>query len=188
MPACISTKMAEAINGHFYKYTFAVREHTTRRPTATFANNIFSVNFNPQYIHVGYDITNISARPIQIIWDKAYIVIHNDSSKVITSSIALENADESPSPSEIQTGQALQGFVTPIDYIKNTGDKWVVTSFYPGHDESNSEATDWIMGLIGVDIFKLYLPVAINGETKIYRFTFYPIEMEKSIISLEPKQ
>jgi len=59
---------------------------------------------------------------------------------------------------------------------------------YPDHDEEQSEETDWIMGLLGVDIFKLYLPVAISGDTTTYKSTFYPIEMERARLSQVPEQ
>lgn len=44
------------------------------------------------------------------------------------------------------------------------------------------------MGLLGVDIFKLYLPVAISGDTTTYKSTFYPIEMERARLSQVPEQ
>ena len=180
--------MAEAINAHYYKYSFALRERTSRKEPCTFSNSIFSIAFEPQFIRVKYTITNFSKAPVQILWDKAYLVVHDDSSKIIPSTIAPEDADITPPPAEIQAGQTLQGFVTPIDYIKNTGQSWVATEFYPSHDDSLAPKTDWIMGLIGVDIFKLYIPVIENGETKTYKYTFYPIEMEKSAVSQVPKE
>lgn len=185
--SCISTKMAQAINAHYYKYTFALRERTSRKAPCTFSNDIFSATFEPQFIHVNYAITNLSKTPIQILWDKTYLVVHSDSSKIIPSTIAPADADITPPPAEIQAGQTIQGFITPIDYIKNTGQRWISTEFYPSHDDSLAPKTDWIMGLIGVDIFKLYMPVVANGKTKTYKFTFYPIEMEKSAVSQVPK-
>jgi hypothetical protein len=178
--SCIASRsMMAAMYGHFYKYQFAIREHTTRKPSATFTDKIFTVNFTPQYIRVNYSISNNSASAIQIIWDKAYIVIRDDSSKVI-SSTTLQS-------SEIGVGQGIEGFITPVDYIKNINGNQTVTEMYPSRDQGNSEQTDWIMGLIGVDIFKLYLPVEQGGQIHIYPFTFYPIEMERSATSLLPE-
>jgi hypothetical protein len=179
--------MMAAMYGHLYKYTFAVRERTTSRPSATFANKIFTLNFVPQYIRVNYSISNTSAAPIRIIWDKAYIVVNDDSSKVIPSTMPLEEKDTVPQPSEIGAGQRFEGFITPVDYIKNMDGKWTATEIYPSRDQGNSTQTDWIMGLIGVDIFKLYLPVESNGQIHIYPFTFYPVEMERSATSLLPE-
>lgn len=179
--------MAQAINAHYYKYTFALRDHISRKAPCTFSNNIFSATFGPQFIRVNYLITNVSKAPVQILWDKAYLVVHDDSSKIIPSTISLTDADITPLPVEISAGQSLQGFITPVDYIKNTGNGWVATEFYPSHDDSLAPATDWIMGLIGVDIFKLYVPIVSDGQTKTYKFTFYPIEMEKSAVSQVPK-
>ncbi|ANI87974.1 hypothetical protein A9P82_00760 [Arachidicoccus ginsenosidimutans] len=180
--------MIAAMNGHCYKYKFSIREHSSRKHPTTYSNNIFTASFTPEYIRVNYNIVNNSSSSIKIIWDKAYIVVQGDSSKVIPSTVSFENKDLPVPHSEMRAGQALEGFITPVDYIKNNGNKWLATDFYPEHDQSNSENTDWIMGLLGVDIFKLYLPVASNGKTEIYKFTFYPVEMEKSATSLEPKQ
>ncbi|MDE1192444.1 MAG: hypothetical protein PW786_09935 [Arachidicoccus sp.] len=188
MLGCISTSMMNAINSHYYKYSFAIRERNTRKTPATFSNNIFSINFTPKFIRVDYNITNLSGRLIRIDWDKAYLVVQNDSSKVITQDIEPRYADETPKPLEIAAEQSFQGNITPIDYIKNSDSGWIVTEFYPSHDDSLAPKTDWIMGLIGVDIFKLYIPVIANGETKIYKFTFYPDELEKSPVSQVPKK
>lgn len=188
LSSCISTKMARAINAHYYKYTFALRERTARKAQCTFSNSDFSIAFEPQFIRVSYTVTNFSTAPVKILWDKTYLVVHNDSSKIIPSTIAPADADITPPPAEIQAGQSLQGFITPIDYIKNTGQSWVATEFYPSHDDSLAPVTDWIMGLIGVDIFKLYIPIVSGGQTKTYKFTFYPAEMEKSVTSQVPKE
>jgi len=188
LQSCISTRMAQAINAHYYKYSFALRERTSRKAPCTFSNDIFSIAFEPQFIRVNYSVTNLSNAPVTVLWDKTYLVVHNDSSKIIPSAIAPGDADITPPPAEIQAGKSLQGFITPIDYIKNTGQNWIVTEFYPSHDDTLAPATDWIMGLIGVDIFKLYIPITANGQTKTYKFTFYPNEMEKSAVSQVPKE
>lgn len=185
LSACIASQsMMAAMNGHFYKYEFAIREHTTRKPTAAYADKIFTVNFIPQYIDVHYQISNNSPAPIRIIWDKAYIVIHSDSSKI---AFVPFTAFATP-PSEIAARQSIEGNIAPADYIKNIDGKWTATEIYPGSDQDNSEQTDWIMGLLGVNIFKLYLPVESNGQIQIYPFTFYPIEIERSAVSQVPKQ
>lgn len=166
MQSCISTKMAQAINAHYYKYTFALRERTSRKMPCTFSDDIFSATFEPQFIRVNYAFTNFSKMPVRILWNKTYLVVHNDSSKIIPSTIAPEDADMTPPSIEIKAGQTLKGFITPIDYIKNTGQSWITTEFYPSHDDSLAPDTDWIMGLIGVDIFKLFVCISYKNYGK----------------------
>lgn len=186
--SCIASRsMIAAMYGHFYKYQFAIREHTTHKPSTMFADKTFTVNFTPQYIRVNYSMSNNSTAAIRIIWDKAYIVVQDDSSKVIPSFISFENKNTTPPFSEIVAGKALQGFITPVDYIKSMDGKLTATEIYPSSEQGNSEQTDWIMGLIGVNIFKLYLPVESSGGMHVYCFTFYPIEMERSATSSLPK-
>jgi hypothetical protein len=108
--------MMARLKGHFYKYKFAIRE-ASKRKTATFYCNTFSVSFTPDFIRVDYHLHNQRAHHLTIIWHKAYIVIHTDSSKLITSKVPLQKKNEPVPPLMIQPGKDAEGFVIPIDYI-----------------------------------------------------------------------
>lgn len=184
--SCLSSQqMLARLNGHFYKYTFAIREATTHKKSTTYSDNLFTVNFDPQYSRINFSLINHSKSPIQIIWDLTTIKVQDDSSKVIHAEIPYANKGKSLPPTEIKAGASLQDLIIPTDYIKNENGKWVEKNFYPETDQSNSENTDWIMGLLGVDVFKLYLPIQSNGKIQVYKFTFYPIEMEKGAKSFK---
>lgn len=184
--SCLSSQqMMARLNGHFYKYTFAIRESTSHKKSTTFSNKDFTISFEPEYSRVNFTLTNHTKSSIKIIWNQAAIQVQEDSSKVIHSAIPYAAKGKLLPPTEIKAGTTLQDIIIPTDYIKNENGKWVEKNFYPETDQSNSENTDWIMGLIGVDIFKLYLPISVNGHTEIYRFTFYPIEMEKGAKSFK---
>lgn len=184
--SCMSSQqMMDRLNGHFYKYTFAIREATTRKKSTTYNNNAFTITFDPEYSRVNFKIANHTSSSIKIIWDETYIKVQDDSSKVIHANIPYSTKNNTLQPSEIEAGSSLQDIIIPVDYIKNENGKWVERNFYPETDQSNSQNTDWIMGLLGVDVFKLYLPIQINEQTQVYTFTFYPIEMEKGAKSFK---
>lgn len=184
--SCMSSQqMIDRLNGHFYKYIFAIRETTTRKKSTTYTNTSFTITFDPEYSRINFTITNHTQSSIKIIWNETYIKVQDDSSKVIHAEIPYSAKNKALQPSEIKAGGVLQDIIIPTDYIKNENGKWIERNFYPETDQSNSQNTDWIMGLLGVDVFKLYLPIQINRQTQVYTFTFYPIEMEKGAKSFK---
>lgn len=186
LPACItSQKMMDNINGHYYKYTFAVREATTRKKTTNFENKYLHVHFDPAYNRVNFDLKNLSNQPVEIIWSETVIQTSEDSSHIVHSGVPISQPASEMPPTVVSSGQTIQDFLLPVDLIHQKEGVNTIEDIYPAQDDSLSVKNDWIMQQIGENLFIVYLAVRINGQKKILRFRFYPIVMQRGASSFK---
>lgn len=186
LPACItSQKMMDNINGHYYKYTFAVREATTRKKTTNFENKYMQVHFDPAYHRVNFDLKNLSDQPIEIIWSETVIQTSSDSSHIIHTGIPVSQSANAIAPTKVAPGQTIQDFLLPVDLIHKKDGVNTIEDIYPEKDDSLSVKNDWIMQQIGQNLFIVYLAMRVKGQKEILRFRFYPIIMQRGASSFK---
>lgn len=188
LPACItSQRMMDNINGHYYKYTFAVREATTRKKSADFEKDGFFLHFDPQYNRVNFDFKNKSNAPISIVWSKTLIITNSDSSGVLHAGIPLSDRFVNMPPTVVAAGASYSDFILPLDLIQKEGDHQTIKDIYAEKDDALSVNTDWIMGQIGRDIFAVQFTLQIDGHQQVLPFHFYPIVMQRGAKSFKPQ-
>lgn len=185
--SCItSQRMMDNINGHYYKYTFAVREATTHKKTTQFEHNNFMLHFDPAYNRVNFDLTNTGADPIEILWDQTSLVVAADSSQVIHGGVALSSSRSATAPTIVASHQTLKDFILPLELIQTVDGHQTISDIYPEKDDSLSVKNDWIMRLIGQDLFTIHLALRIKGKAYNFPFHFYPIVMQRGAKSFKP--
>jgi len=185
---CItSQKMMDAVHGHYYQYKFSMRESDSRKK-AEWEKQGVKLLLVPDYNRINFSLENHSDGPVEIIWTKSSMVQLNDSSAVIHGGISLSSNPRAQAPSVIAKGQHLQDFILPLLLIQINDKTLSIRDLYPEKDDELSEKNDWIMHLIGQDLFKLYLVVKINGQENHLAFTFYPVEIMRGAHSFKNKQ
>lgn len=186
--SCISSqKMMEAVHGHYYQYKFSMRESDVRKK-AVWDKNGVKLIFTPAYNRINLSVENKSHGPVEILWHKSSMVQENDSSAVIHGGVSLSSDPQKQPVSAIDAGQSLQDFILPLLLIE-IGDKQLsIRDLYPEKDDELSEKNDWIMHLIGQDLFRLHLVLKINGQQQVLTFHFYPIEIMRGAHSFKNKQ
>ena len=102
-----------------------------------------------------------------------------DSSVVIHSGVSLNADPQKQVPSVVAPGNSLQDFIVPLLLIDVNDKHLAIRDLYPEKDDSLSVKNDWIMHLIGQDLFRLYLRLKINGKMEQPVFHFYPVEISR---------
>jgi hypothetical protein len=187
LQGCItSQKMMDAVHGHYYQYKFSMRQSDSRKK-ALWENRGVKLLLVPDYNRINFSLENHSGAPVEIIWTQSSMVQLNDSSAVIHGGISLSSNPRAQAPSVIANGQSLQDFILPLLLIEINGKTLSIRDLYPEKDDELSEKNDWIMHLIGQDLFKLYLVLKINGQQQQLAFTFYPVEIMRGAHSFKNK-
>ena len=187
LQGCItSQKMMDAVHGHYYQYKFSMRQSDSRKK-AQWENRGVKLLLAPDYNRINFSLENHSGSPVEIIWTQSSMVQLNDSSAVIHGGISLSSNPRAQAPSVIANGQSLQDFILPLLLIEINGKTLSIRDLYPEKDDELSEKNDWIMHLIGQDLFKLYLVLKINGQQQQLAFTFYPVEIMRGAHSFKNK-
>lgn len=187
LQGCItSQKMMDAVHGHYYQYKFSMRQSDSRKK-AQWENRGVKLLLAPDYNRINFSLENHSGAPVEIIWTQSSMVQLNDSSAVIHGGISLSSNPRAQAPSVIANGQSLQDFILPLLLIEINGKTLSIRDLYPEKDDELSEKNDWIMHLIGQDLFKLYLVLKINGQQQQLAFTFYPVEIMRGAHSFKNK-
>jgi len=182
---CITTqKMMDAVHGQYYQYKFSMRESNSRKK-AVWENDGVEIRFVPDYNRINFSVVNHSHGPVEILWTKSSMVQENDSSAVIHGGVSLGSNPRAQASSVIAQGKNLQDFILPLLLIEINGQKLSVRDLYPEKDDELSVKNDWIMHLIGQDLFKLYLTIKANGQQQKLQFTFYPIEIMRGAHSFK---
>lgn len=189
LSACItSQRMMDNINGHYYKYTFAVREATTRKKTAIYDNGQFSVQFDPEYNRINFDLKNESTSELSILWDQTRLINDQDSSRVIHNGVRPgQGLTAAVAPTVIAPGTTLKDFILPLNLIRTVNNQQTIGDIYPEKDDSLSLQNDWMMGQIGQDLFALQLTVMVDGKVLHLPFHFYPIVLQRGAKSFKPQ-
>ncbi|GAB3353038.1 hypothetical protein GCM10027566_12950 [Arachidicoccus ginsenosidivorans] len=178
--------MIDAVHGHYYQYKFSMRQSDSRKK-ALWENRGVKLLLVPDYNRINFSLENHSGAPVEIIWTQSSMVQLNDSSAVIHGGISLNSNPRAQAPSVIANGQSLQDFILPLLLIEINGKTLSIRDLYPEKDDELSEKNDWIMHLIGQDLFKLYLVLKINGQQQQLAFTFYPVEIMRGAHSFKNK-
>lgn len=187
LQSCIPSKqMMEDIHGHYYKYTFALKESKAHKKETRFTNADFSIQFIAQYSRISFQLINLTNQDLIIDWNHVSFVVHNDSCGVIHNGLSYEQKDNIKPPFTLKANQRLQDFIIPVNFIHLKNNQWVVDNIYPDQDDDLSLKTDWIMGLIGEHLFTIYIPMTIHGLRQVFPFSFYPIEMQRSAKPVKP--
>lgn len=174
---CItSQKMIDAVHGHYYQYKFSMRESGSRKK-AIWEKDGIKLNLMPSYNRINFSLENHSGKPAEIIWVKSSMVQSNDSSAVIHGGVSLSSNPRAQAPSVIENGKTLQDFILPLLLINVEGKQLSIRDLYPEKDDELSVKNDWIMHLIGQELFKLYLVIKIDETERHLSFTFYPVEI-----------
>ncbi|SDZ87051.1 hypothetical protein SAMN05192529_10365 [Arachidicoccus rhizosphaerae] len=182
---CItSQKMMDAVHGQYYQYKFSMRESNSRKK-AVWQKDGVQIIFSPDYNRINFSVINHSERPVEIIWTKSAMVQQSDSSAIIHGGISLSSNPRIQPSSVIAKGKNLQDFILPLLLINVNGQKLSIRDIYPEKDDELSVKNDWIMHLIGQDLFKLYLTIKINDQEGKLPFTFYPIEIMRGAHSFK---
>jgi len=183
--SCItSQKMMEAAHGQYYQYKFSMRESDSRK-RAEWEKDGVKLVLSPDYNRINFSLENHSGAPVEIMWTKSSMVQLNDSSSVIHGGVSLSSNPRSQVPSLVDNGQSLQDFILPLLLIQINGKTLSIRDLYPEKDDELSKKNDWIMHLIGQDLFKLYLVIKINGQESKQVFTFYPVEIMRGTHSFK---
>lgn len=182
---CItSQKMMDAVHGQYYQYKFSMRESDSRKK-AIWDKSGVEISFVPDFNRINLSVVNHSEGPVEILWTKSSMVQENDSSAIIHGGVSLGSNPRIQAPSVIEKGKNLQDFILPLLLIKINGQQLSIRDLYPEKDDDLSVKNDWIMHLIGQDLFKLYLTIKVRGVEQKLLFTFYPIEIMRGAHSFK---
>lgn len=188
MQGCISSKrMMEAVHGHYYAYKFSMRESDSRKK-AEWEKDGVKLVFTPVYNRVNFSIENKSEGDVEILWNKSSMVQQNDSSAVIHGGVSLNDDPKKQSSSLISRGESLQDFILPLLLIEIKEKNLSIRDLYPEKDDTLSVKNDWIMHLIGQDLFRLHLAIKVNGIQRMIALNFYPIEITRGAHSFKDPQ
>lgn len=188
MQGCISSqRMIEAVHGHYYQYKFSMRESDSRKK-AIWDKNGVKMTFTPVYNRINFSLENKSGSPVEILWNKSSMVQENDSSAIIHGGVTLNSDPGKQPPSRIVENQSLQDFILPLLLIEIKDRHLSIRDLYPEKDDELSEKNDWIMHLIGQNLFRLHLVLKINGKQQQVTLNFYPIEIMRGAHSFKTNQ
>ena len=182
---CISSKrMMEAVHGHYYEYKFSMREANSRKK-AVWEKDGIKLSFTPVYNRINFSLENKSAQPVEVLWHKSSMVQENDSSAIIHGGVSLSADPKKQLPSVIEKGKSLNDFILPLLLIEIQDRKLSIRDLYPEKDDELSEKNDWIMHLIGQDLFRLHLVIKMGGTEQDLTLNFYPIEITRGAHSFK---
>ena len=153
-------------------YTFAMV-----KPKASdglfYADLFVEITFAISKSQIGFVLRNKTDNPISLDWNQvSYIDITGDSHKVMHEGVKYISRSESQPASVIPPTAKLTDIVFPIDYVHYSSGQyggWREDSLFP--DGPLAEKYQNLS-------FSVFMPLAINGITKNYLFTFKIAKVE----------
>lgn len=187
LASCISSKESMERNlGRYYIYKFGIKENRKNWKKPYFKDDIVSVEFTPNYNNVGIEIVNNSYEMITIDWNRVTFEENDIKSNVLVWGSDLAKKLEVLPVNVLKPGQGVKTGVIPTELVHyapkdSLADKsgYVVRQMYPDYDGNNDKESAVIMGLLGVELFRLKIPIIIRNQSFDYTFTFVPVEIER---------
>ena len=176
--------MLEAVHGHYYAYKFSMREANSRKK-AQWEQDGLKIEFSPVYNRLNFSLENKTGKPVRIFWNKSSMVQEYDSSAIIHGGVSLDTDPQKQSVTLVKNGDRINDFILPLLLIQVKENKLSLRDLYPEKDDELSVKNDWIMHLIGRDLFRLHLIVDSKGKEHDLTFHFYPIEITRGAHSFK---
>jgi len=172
--------------GHYYTYKFGIKESKKNWKKSYFKDDIVAIDFSPNYNNVGMEIVNQSSEIITVDWNKVVLEENDIKSNVLVWGSDLSQKHEVLPVNILKPGQGIRTEIIPAEMIgyapkDSLADKngYVIHQLYPDYDHKDDKESAIIMGLLGVELFKIKIPITIHNQTLDYTFTFVPVEIER---------
>lgn len=183
---CFAPMMIQ--KGNTYSYTHKLVGENTDN-SSVFNDGNIKVAFSFPSKELDFEIENLSANPVKIIWDEASFVQFGEGKKVFHKGVKYTDRNMSQVPTVIPSKTTYSDLVCPTDnvywsegyysqYVSRPG-SWETHDLWIKQDYNKLETEEMVMKLKGWK-YSLLLPMEVNGVKKNYTFNFEIADIVKS--------
>ncbi|MBF0171257.1 MAG: hypothetical protein HQK87_09250 [Nitrospinae bacterium] len=143
-----------------------------------FSDDLIGVRFWMDYKRIRFELTNRSAGPVTLAWNKAsYIHIDGKRHAVADERSIFSRRQLDPAPTVVPPGATIRDWVAPVRNVEQLEEwTWYV---YPLFDQQSPRAF-----LNRGKTFGLDLPVTAGETTRTYAFRFEIVNVQPSVEQL----